>query len=100
MEVAALRQNQPSPVGARVLEGGAEQRVDEVLPHDLAGDRLRDLEDGGELEVFDGRTDRAPRARHRRLVPELRIELIELPHLAIGSPTEVAVPGVSQVEVR
>src|SRR5207253_1306445 len=46
---------------------------------------------------FDGRADRAPRARHRRLLPELRIDLIELPHLAIGSPPQVAVAGFRQV---
>src|SRR5438046_2658795 len=28
------------------------------------------------------------------------MELIELAHLAIGSPTQVALPGVSQVEMR
>src|SRR5262249_29206250 len=62
-----------------------------------AGHRLRDLEDGCEVEVFDGRADRAPGARHRLLFPELRMELIELPYLAIGSPPQVAVAGFLQV---
>src|SRR5882762_9082480 len=31
---------------------------------------------------------------------EVRIRLVELAHLAIGSPTQVTVSGVSQVELR
>src|SRR6202140_1536894 len=50
--------------------------------------------------MFDGRPDRARWSGPQLVLPELRIHLIELPHLAIGSPPQVAVPGVSQVEMR
>src|SRR5262249_53412533 len=32
--------------------------------------------------------------------PQLRIELIELPHLAVSAPTEIAVPGIPQIGMR
>src|ERR1700688_3507160 len=50
--------------------------------------------------MFDGRPDRACWSGRQLVLPELRIHLIELPHLAIGSPPLVAVPGVLQVEMR
>src|SRR3954454_13791706 len=49
--------------------------------------------------MFDGRTDRAPQARHRLRFPELRIKLIDLPYLAIGPPTQIAVTCVAQIRV-
>src|SRR5262245_41674819 len=33
-------------------------------------------------------------------MPQLRMELIELPHLSVGSPPKIAPPRVSQVEMR
>ena len=36
----------------------------------------------------------------RLFLSEVRIQLVELPHLAIGAPTEIAVPGVAQVGIR
>ena len=49
--------------------------------------------------MLDRRPDRARRPGHRLCLPELRIQLIELPHLAIGSPTQVAVAGVPQIDM-
>src|SRR3984893_5585932 len=50
--------------------------------------------------MFHARPDRARWSGRWLVLPELRIHLIELPHLAIGSPPQIAVPGVSQVEMR
>src|SRR3984893_18358556 len=50
--------------------------------------------------MFHARPDRARWSGRWLVLPELRIHPIELPHLAIGSPPQVAVPGVSQVEMR
>ncbi len=50
--------------------------------------------------MFDGRPHRARWSGRELVLPELRIHLIELPHLAIGSPPQIAVPGVSQVDMR
>ena len=47
--------------------------------------------------MFDRGPDRACRRGDRLCLPEPRIHLIELPHLAGGSPTDVAVAGVLQM---
>src|SRR5712675_2282775 len=51
--------------------------------------------------MLDRRADRAARRGHSlSSFLEVRIRLVKLAHLAISSPTQVAVPGVSQVELR
>ena len=47
--------------------------------------------------MLDRRPDRVGRTRCAFVLPQLRIELIELPHLAIGAPTQIAVAGVPQI---
>ncbi len=50
--------------------------------------------------MFDRRRpDRARRSGRGLFRSEARIQLIELPHLAVGSPAQVAVAGVAQVEL-
>src|SRR6476620_124601 len=49
--------------------------------------------------MFDRRPDRAGRTGNRRLIPKVGIQLVELPHLAVGSPAEIAVPGISQIGI-
>src|SRR6266702_4580173 len=82
-----------------MLDGGAQQPVDQLLEYDLTGNRVRDLEDRPEVKVLDGRADGAPRVGRRLLRAETRMKLIELPHLAVGAPEQVAVPGLPQVEM-
>ena len=48
--------------------------------------------------MFDPGPDHADRARHPLFLPELRIPVIEFPHLAISSPTDVAVPSIPKIE--
>ena len=50
--------------------------------------------------MFDRRPDRARWTGRRLLCPEVRIDHIELPHLAIGSPTQVAVARLPQIHMR
>src|SRR5262249_34071657 len=52
-----------------------------------------------EVEVLDGRLDRLGR-RGRGVRPQLRVEPIELPDLAVGAPAEVAVASIAQIGVR
>ena len=80
--------------GAGLLERRAHERVDQLLQHDLARDGLRDLDHRREIEVFDRCRDRACRSRCAAL-PCLSCgySCIELPHLAVGSPAEIAVAG-------
>src|SRR3954466_13151844 len=47
--------------------------------------------------MLDGHRDSARRSGNLAILPELRIQLVELPHLTIGSPTYIAMPGVPQV---
>src|SRR6266478_3234251 len=95
----SLFENEQSTFRPGVLDGGAEQRVNEVFQDDFAGHRLRDLEDRCELQVFDRRADRAARVGRRLFLAEVWIELVELPHFAVGSPAQVALAGVSQVKL-
>ena len=99
-QLSPVRQDQQAALGARMLDRGAHDRDEQLLLHDCAGDRLRQLDDGREVELFDGRPDRARRTARSFILPEERIHLVELPHLAVGSPTQVAVAGVSKVEMR
>src|SRR5438094_6263780 len=83
-----------------MLERGAHQLVEQLFQDNCARDRLRQLDHGREVEVFDRRPDRARRTGNSRLIPKLWIYLIELPYLAIRSPAEIAVPGISQIGMR
>src|SRR6516164_6749866 len=50
--------------------------------------------------MFDRRFERAHWARRAFVRRQPRMELIELPHLSVGSPSEIAPPCVSQIEMR
>src|SRR5262245_63174454 len=50
--------------------------------------------------MFDRRFDRTRRTCRAPGVPQPRMELIELPHLSVSSPSGIAIPCVIQVEVR
>ena len=93
-----MRQYQKAALGPRLLEGDSQHCVDQLLEDDFAGDRLRHLDDGGEVEMFDGRLDRACRNRCWFVVPQVWKELIELPNLAVSPPAEIAASGILQVE--
>src|SRR5262245_8896578 len=49
--------------------------------------------------MLDRREDRARPTGSRLFIPEVRIQLIELAHLAVGSPTQIAVPGAPQIRM-
>src|SRR5262249_24905430 len=100
LQLITPRSNQKTSFGAGVLEGCAHKSVDELFQHHLARKRLRDFDHRREIELFDWRFDRA-RWHLRALVPpQMRIEPIELPHLSVGTPSQVGVPCVLQVEMR
>ena len=56
-----MRNNQEPALRSRVLERGSHERVDQVFQNDLARDRLRDLDDGREIQVLDLGRDRSCR---------------------------------------
>ena len=98
--LAAGRQNQHASLGARLLDRSAHERVDQFFKNDLARDGLRHLDHGREIEVFDGRRDRAGWIGWRLFRAQVRIHLFELPHLAVGAPAQETVARLSQINVR
>ena len=98
--LGAAGKNQHTSLGARVLDRRAHESVDEFLQDDLAGDRLRHFDHGREIQVLDRCRDRARRTRDPLILPQVRMQLIELAHLPVGSPAQIAVPGVSQICLR
>ena len=96
--LTATRQDQQAALGPRLLNGGPQDRVDQLFKDDLPRDGLRHFDHGGEIKLFDRRSDRPLRAGCWLVLSQVGIQCIELPHLAISAPTQVAVPGVSQVE--
>ena len=83
-----------------MLDRGTHQRIEQLFEHDLARDGLRHLDHGREIEVFDRCADRARRSSGGLFRPQVRVELIELPDLAICAPAEIAVTGIAQVGLR
>src|SRR5258708_9328539 len=74
-----------------------QQRLDELTEDDLTGHRLRGLEHRPEIQPLDWRTNGSGGRCRDWCVAEMRMKLFELPNLAIGSPTQIAVAGVLQI---
>src|SRR6202789_742532 len=91
--------DQEPALRARMLERSSHEPVDQLFQDDLAGNRLRDLDDGAKVEVFDGRTDRGGRTRRPWLLPEVGKGGFELPNLAHGSPPHIAVARGPQIRL-
>src|SRR5215510_13007800 len=100
LQLLTSRDNQETSFGAGVLEGRAHEFVDELFQHHFAGECLRDFDHRCEIEMFDRRLDRARWTRRALVLPQRWMQLIELPHLSIGSPPKIALPRISQVEMR
>ena len=94
------RKDQQTSFGARMLDRGAYERIDQLLKDDLTGHCLRDPDDGCEIEVFDGREDCGCRIGHCTVRSKVRIDLFELANLSVSPPAKVAVPRVSKVRRR
>src|SRR3979411_1896770 len=75
----------------------AQERLDERTVGDLAGHCLCGLEHRPDIQLRDGRTNGSGGRWSDRCVAEMCMKLFELPHLAIGSPTQIAVAGVLQI---
>ena len=89
--------NQETSFGARVLDGRAHQRVDQLLQHDLTRYRFGHLDHGRQIEMLDWMSGSSRSHRRSTLGSDLRIELLELSNLGIRSPAEIAVAGIAQV---
>src|SRR5271168_1702429 len=74
-----------------------QERLDELSKDDLARHRLRSFEHGSDVQLPDGRANGSDGRRRSCSIAEMRIKLFELPDLAIGSPTQIAITGVLQI---
>src|SRR6195256_2885979 len=90
-------QDEQASLGAGMLDRDPQERLDELTEDDLAGYRLRGLEHRPDVQLLDGRANGTGGRCRDWCVAEMRMKLFELPHLAIGSPTQIAVAGVLQI---
>src|SRR5215472_749597 len=100
LQLVISRNNQKTSFGTGVLDGSSHEPVDEFFEHYLAGKCLRGFNHCCEVEIFDRRFDRTSRTRRTLVLPQPRMEPIELSHLSICSPSQVGVSCVLQVEMR
>src|SRR6187200_934793 len=91
--------DQETSVSAGVLDGHTHEPVDELFEHYLARECLGDLDHGGDIKLFDRCFDRARWTPLALVRPQPRMELIELPHLSVGAPAQIAGPGLPQIGV-
>src|SRR6516164_2538220 len=96
----ALYGNQEGSLGAGLRDGRSHKPVNELFHDHLAREGLRDFDHSRKIELFDRCLDRACWTGRVLALPQPRMELLELPHLSVGSPSEIALPRVSQVEMR
>src|SRR6516162_1304928 len=99
LQLIASRDNQETSLGAGVLDSRTQEPVDEFFENHLARKCLRGFNHCREIEMFDRRFDRARWHLRALVLPQMRIELIKLPHLSVGAPSQVAVAGVTQIGV-
>src|SRR4029077_10718815 len=53
-----------------------------------------------ELQPLDRLADRGARVGGRVFFPQARVLLVQLPHLAVGAPSRVTLPGTPQIKMR
>ena len=87
MQHVSSRDDQEASLGAGVLDGRSQEPVDEFFENDLARKCLRGSNHCREVELLDRRFDGARWTRQTLVLPQPRMELLELPHLAVGSQT-------------
>src|SRR5262249_51548156 len=85
-QLLTLYGNQEASLGAGMLDGRAHKPVEKFSHTDRARERLGNSDPRGEIELFARCFDRACRPGRARVPPQPRMELLELPHLAVGSP--------------
>src|SRR5215472_13575972 len=98
-QLFASRCNQETSLRAGVFERRAHEPVDQLLQNHLARECLRGPNHRCEIEMLDWRFDRARWPRRALILAQPRIQLIELPYLSVGAPSQIAPPRVSQVEM-
>src|SRR6516165_8959787 len=91
--------NQETSLSTRLLQGCPHERIDQFVQDNLTRGRLRNLDNCSEVKMFDRCRDPSRRTWRRQFPPQMRVQLIELPHLAVGPPTQITIPGVLQIRL-
>src|SRR5215469_6530781 len=84
--------NQEGSLGAGLLDGCSHKPVDKLFHDHLARECLRDFDHGREIELFDRCLDRTGWTWRALVLPQPWMEVIELPHLSLGTPPEITLP--------
>ena len=95
-QLLAVDQQQAAALRAGVFQRQAHQGLLQLRQHDLSGDGFGGFHHGQQVQLLGPRGEDCHRGQ-RRCLDQLRMLLIELPHLAVGSPAGVTVPGFTQV---
>src|SRR6516165_4718238 len=94
------RTDQETSLSAGVLDGRAQEPFDEFFENHLARKCLGSFNHCREIELFDRRFDSTRWSRRALVLPQPWMELVELPHLSVGPPSEITIPRILEVEVR
>ena len=95
----AAKSDQRTALRSRMFDRDPHQGLDELVEDDLARHGLRGLDYCPDVEVRDRRADRSGRRGRSSVIVERRVKLVNLSHLTMSTPTEIAVAGVSQIGV-
>ena len=96
---AVAHEDETAPAGAPLLEDDLEQRADELLDLHLAGDGLGRLHHREQVELLRARAAKVAVGAGCAPLDELRVESLELLHLAVCSPAHIAGPRLAEVEL-
>src|SRR5262249_49785008 len=89
--------NEETSFSAGVLHGETQAFRDELLRVSLARHRLEDLEHGCQIKMLDRCLDGPGRIAAQIVPSEVRVQLLQLPYFAVGSPCQITGPGLLQV---
>src|SRR6516164_3456512 len=76
-------ENQETSLSTRLLQGCPHQRVDQFVQDNLARGCLRNLDNCSEVKMFDRCRDCSQGTCLRQFPSQVRVQLIELAHLAV-----------------
>src|SRR5260370_25245312 len=100
LELTVANSNEHAPLRPGMFDRNPHQGLDELGEDDLAKHGLRRLDYRPDIQLHDRRADRGDWRGRSSLRVKGRVRLVNLPHLAECTPTEIAVAGVSQIGVR
>ena len=91
------RQDQQPAIRSGALQRDPHQRLDQPGQQHLAGDGLRCLDHGRDIQLGNRGARRRDGRAIRREQP--RMQPLELPDFGVGTPAQIAIAGVQQIGV-